>query len=203
MSRRMVRLSKTLSYVLRHRPDSIGLTVDEGGWIPVDELLAAWRRHQEPISRAELEEVVATSDKRRFSFSPDGLRIRANQGHSVSVDLGLEPIDPPEHLYHGTVARFLDSIRVKGKKKPVKVYELIGRKDNGLPEKIQKLRKTYEEGIEKYLAREWDAGIDAFNKALGIVPDDGPSKVYIDRCLAFKENPPPDDWDGVFTMTTK
>ena len=82
--------------------------------MPVNELLAAAARHGRSISREQLEEVVATNDKKRFSFSPDGLLVRANQGHSVEVDLGLVPIEPPELLYHGTVERFLDSIRAKG-----------------------------------------------------------------------------------------
>jgi len=99
--------------------------------------------------------------------------------------------------------RFLDSLRVKGKKLPVKVYELLGRKDNGITETIENVKKLYEQGIEKYLAREWDAGLEFLNKALAIKPDDGPSSVYVKRCLAFKEDPPQDDWDGVFTMTTK
>lgn len=114
MTRRTDRTSKFLSYVLRHRPESVGLELDEAGWVRVDELLAACRSHNHAISRAELEEVVRTNDKRRFSFSPDGLEIRANQGHSVSIDLGLDPVAPPELLYHGTVARFLDSIRREG-----------------------------------------------------------------------------------------
>lgn len=100
-------------------------------------------------------------------------------------------------------ARFLDSIRVKGKNLPVKVYELLGRKDNGIPESMENMRTLYEQGIEKYLAREWDTGLEFLNKALAIKPDDGPSNVYVKRCLAFKENPPPDDWDGVFTMESK
>jgi putative RNA 2'-phosphotransferase len=108
------RTSRFLSYVLRHRPETVGLELDEGGWVRVDELLAACRRHGRPISRAQLEAVVRSSDKQRFSFSRDGLRIRANQGHSVPIDLGLAPVAPPELLYHGTVARFLDAIRQEG-----------------------------------------------------------------------------------------
>jgi putative RNA 2'-phosphotransferase len=114
MGKEMVRWSKFLSLVLRHDPERIGLELDEGGWVLVDDLLAAWARHGDGISREELERVVATSDKKRFSISPDGLMIRANQGHSVSVELGLEPVKPPELLYHGTVERFLGSIRRKG-----------------------------------------------------------------------------------------
>ena len=109
-----VQTSKFLSYVLRHRPDSIGITLDENGWVEIDELLAAAQRHRKELSRARLERVVATNDKKRFTISADGERIRANQGHSVSVDLDLTPAVPPELLYHGTVERFLDSIRTQG-----------------------------------------------------------------------------------------
>jgi putative RNA 2'-phosphotransferase len=114
MNPQQVQLSKFLSYVLRHRPDSVGLSLDEAGWVSVDELLEAARCHGQPFSRAALDEVVATNDKKRFCFSPDRLRIRASQGHSVPVQLGLEPLEPPELLYHDTVARFLDSIRRQG-----------------------------------------------------------------------------------------
>jgi putative RNA 2'-phosphotransferase len=110
----LMKISKFLSLVLRHKPQVIGITLDTEGWVPVDELLAAASHHGQPISREQLKEVVATNDKNRFSFSPDGRLIRANQGHSVEVDLGLEPVEPPELLYHGTVDRFLDSIREKG-----------------------------------------------------------------------------------------
>ena len=114
MNKQLVTISKFLSLVLRHKPQEIGITLDSEGWVPVKELLAAAARHGRSISREQLDEVVATNDKRRFSFSPDGLLVRANQGHSVEVDLGLVPIEPPELLYHGTVQRFLDSIREKG-----------------------------------------------------------------------------------------
>jgi putative RNA 2'-phosphotransferase len=114
MSNEAVKISKLLSFVLRHRPQAIGITLDAEGWVAVDELLAAAARHGKPLTRQELEEVVATNDKKRFTFSPDGGRIRANQGHSVEVDLGLVPVEPPELLYHGTVERFLDGIRQQG-----------------------------------------------------------------------------------------
>ena len=100
--------------MLRHKPQAIGITLDAEGWVVVEELLAAAARHGQSITREQVEEVVATNDKKRFSFSPDGQLIRANQGHSVEVDLGLVPVEPPELLYHGTVERFLDSIREKG-----------------------------------------------------------------------------------------
>ncbi|MGO8749733.1 MAG: RNA 2'-phosphotransferase [Thermoguttaceae bacterium] len=114
MNKQLVEISKFLSFVLRHKPQAIGITLDAEGWVAVDELLAAAVRHGRSITRQQLEEVVATNDKQRFSFSADGRLIRANQGHSIEVDLGLVPVEPPELLYHGTVARFLDSIREKG-----------------------------------------------------------------------------------------
>ncbi|MGY2067138.1 RNA 2'-phosphotransferase [Blastococcus sp. SYSU DS0619] len=105
----VVRLSKRLSFVLRHRPDSVGLTLDDAGWADVGRLLAALR-----ISREALEHVVATNDKRRFAFDDTGTRIRASQGHSVAVDLGYAVTTPPAELFHGTVERFLPAILTEG-----------------------------------------------------------------------------------------
>src|SRR4051812_33485485 len=107
MTKHLVSTSKFLSLVLRHQPETIGVTLDPEGWIAVDALLAACAAHGKPIARALLNEVVATNDKKRFAFSPDGERIRANQGHSVEVDLGLTPREPPDILFHGTVEKFL------------------------------------------------------------------------------------------------
>ena len=114
MNRQLITISKFLSLVLRHNPQTIGITLDAEGWVAVDELLAAAARHGQVISQEQLDEVVWTNDKQRFSFSPDGRLIRANQGHSVEVDLGLVPREPPELQYHGTVERFLESIRAQG-----------------------------------------------------------------------------------------
>jgi len=112
--KKRLRLSKFLSLILRHEPQKVGLTLDAAGWVGVDELLEALARHGRAVTRAALDEVVATSDKKRFAFSDDGLRIRASQGHSVEVDLGYAPATPPDVLYHGTVERFLPSIRQGG-----------------------------------------------------------------------------------------
>lgn len=110
MSKQDVRKSKFLSLVLRHEPEKIGVQLDENGWIDVEVLLAALAAHGKPLSRAELDQLVRENDKRRFAFNSDGRRIRANQGHSVEVDLALEAQTPPEKLYHGTVEKFLTSI---------------------------------------------------------------------------------------------
>lgn len=113
-SDRLVKVSKYLSKHLRHQPERLGLTLGTGGWVAVADLLNACTEHQFPISREELETVVATSDKKRFSFDPTGELIRANQGHSVEVDLQLEPQVPPDILYHGTGDRAVEMILQSG-----------------------------------------------------------------------------------------
>ena len=110
--RRTVKVSKYLSKHLRHQPVRIGMRLEDGGWVEIDTLLAAAAAHGFPITREELDRVVATNDKKRFAI--EGTRIRASQGHSVDVDLGLPPAAPPAYLYHGTVAPNLDAIRAEG-----------------------------------------------------------------------------------------
>jgi putative RNA 2'-phosphotransferase len=116
MSKNVTRQSKFLSYVLRHAPESIGLTLDASGWAVIDELLARLAAAGPGMSRETLMKIVATDSKKRYTVSEDGLRIRAAQGHSIQVDLAIEPVTPPETLYHGTVGRFLESIRAEGLK---------------------------------------------------------------------------------------
>jgi putative RNA 2'-phosphotransferase len=111
-----VQLSKFLSFVLRHKPDAIGLALDPQGWAKIDELIGKANASGTSFSRDDLLRVVETNDKKRFSISADGLRIRAAQGHSVSVELGLSPKQPPPVLYHGTATRFVESILSEGLK---------------------------------------------------------------------------------------
>jgi putative RNA 2'-phosphotransferase len=117
MDRRLVTVSKFLSKHLRHAPEALGLTLQAGGWAAVDDLLAASARAGFAISYDELIECVETNDKQRFSFDDTGDLIRANQGHSIPVDLQLEAKEPPEMLYHGTVERFMTSILAEGLRK--------------------------------------------------------------------------------------
>ena len=109
-----VRRSKLLARVLRHRPGSIGIVLDPQGWTDVPGLLDALASHGHRITRADLERVVRHNDKRRFEWDAASDRIRARQGHSVDVDLGLVPTDPPDRLYHGTPQRNLESILATG-----------------------------------------------------------------------------------------
>ena len=103
-----------MSFALRHDPAAVGLAIDREGWAEVDALLRVLAARDEPVSREELEAIVRASDKQRFAFSEDSTRIRANQGHSIDVDLGLVPSDPPPRLFHGTVDRFIAGIRENG-----------------------------------------------------------------------------------------
>ena len=114
MKPNLVKVSKFLSYVLRHKPEAIGLELDEGGWASVEDLLNLANTSGKNITRQTIEEVVATNDKGRFAFNADQTKIRAVQGHSRPVDLALEPIQPPDVLFHGTATRFLDSIMETG-----------------------------------------------------------------------------------------
>jgi putative RNA 2'-phosphotransferase len=108
---------KFLSLVLRHAPETIGVAMDPNGWVLVDELIEKSQRHNHKLDFELLEEIVVTNDKQRFSFSADLTMIRANQGHSLNVDLQFEPRQPPDFLFHGTVGKFMESIRENGLQK--------------------------------------------------------------------------------------
>lgn len=107
-------ISKFMSLVLRHQPDTAGLTIGEGGWVEVTQLLEGMASAGRSVTREQLDFVVSDNDKQRFQFSGDGTRIRATQGHSVEVDLGYEPATPPSVLLHGTPGKFLVQIREQG-----------------------------------------------------------------------------------------
>ena len=109
-----VRLGRFISLVLRHDPSAAGITLDGHGWAVVDDLITGMNQHGRTIDEKTLRRIVAENNKTRYSFSDDGLRIRANQGHSIDVDVELVAADPPPVLYHGTALRFLDSIKASG-----------------------------------------------------------------------------------------
>jgi len=104
---------------------------------------------------------------------------------------------------HAIITRELDLLRVKGKKAGVLVHEILAKKNDGLSETKQKTVEKYLEGLAAYKERRWDDGIQRFTEALSIDESDSPSSVYLERCRQFKAEPPPDDWDGIFTMRTK
>jgi putative RNA 2'-phosphotransferase len=107
-------ISKLLSLVLRHKPETIGLTLDANGWADTSDLIEKLNTRGLNITFAILEKIVSTNDKQRFSFNGDKTRIRANQGHSISIDLGLPIKEPPPYLYHGTSEKSMNSILLSG-----------------------------------------------------------------------------------------
>jgi putative RNA 2'-phosphotransferase len=117
-----VKLSKFMSLVLRHKPDSIGLSLDDGGWADINELIDKASKVRVNLTPSLILDIVATSDKQRFCISPDGDRIRANQGHTVTVELGLHEAEPPNVLFHGTAWRNLSAIRREGIKRGNRNY---------------------------------------------------------------------------------
>lgn len=112
MNKNIVKISKYLSFVLRHKPEEIGVELDENGWLSIDELIDKTKKYT--LTYGLILEVVETNDKKRFAISGDGTKIKANQGHSVDIDLGLTPVNPPDCLYHGTAQRNLGKILVEG-----------------------------------------------------------------------------------------
>ena len=110
------KISKFLSYILRHKPESIGLELSETGWANLTDLMDCAAKHGTQLTRSQIETVVRTNNKQRFSLSEDKQQIRANQGHSIKVNLGLEAIAPPTTLYHGTATKYIDAITQQGLK---------------------------------------------------------------------------------------
>lgn len=114
MEKKLTQLSKFISLVLRHKPEEIGLKLDENGWADTAELIRRMNEKGGALTLQLLEQIVETNDKKRFAFNADQSKIRASQGHSVNVELGLEPVTPPAFLYHGTADKNLASILANG-----------------------------------------------------------------------------------------
>lgn len=114
MKNQYKQISKFLSLVLRHKPEVIGLNLDENGWAGVKELQEKCAKQNQDFTLEELDEIVETNDKKRFIFNEDQTKIRANQGHSIDINLALKPQQPPEFLYHGTAENNVKSILEKG-----------------------------------------------------------------------------------------
>ena len=117
-----IKLGRFLSLVLRHDPSAAGITLDEHGWADVDELLAGVNRTGRKINMAVLERIVRENNKQRYAFNEGRTKIRANQGHSISVDVELKAAEPPKYLYHGTASRFLPAIQAEGIRKMSRQY---------------------------------------------------------------------------------
>ena len=114
-------ISRYMSLILRHKPEIIDISLDEHGWAAVNELINGIARNNEGFDMATLEEIVKTDNKQRYSFNADKTLIRANQGHSIPVDVELEEKEPPEFLYHGTGEKYVSSIRLWTTCVPLKI----------------------------------------------------------------------------------
>lgn len=165
-SKRIVRVSKYLSLHLRHQPEQLGLELEPGGWVGVETLLDACQRHNFSLTREELNEVVEKNDKKRFSFDDSATRIRANQGHSVEVDLQLEPAVPPDVLYHGTATSALASVQEKGLEKMARHHVHLSK----TPEEARKVGARHGKPVVLSVAAEamYKAGILFFVSANGV-----------------------------------
>lgn len=154
--------SKFLSYVLRHHPELIDLNLDENGWANVDELIVKSTNDSQGFTFEELDEIVETNDKKRFIFNEDKTRIRANQGHSIDINLALIPQQPPEFLYHGTAQGNINSILEKGIEKRSRQHVHLSQ-DKETASKVGmrhgkpviltiNTQKMFEDGLEFYLS---------------------------------------------------
>ena len=119
---KMKKMSVFLSLVLRHQPDAAGITLDEHGWADVEALIEGFQKTGRPLDLEMLKEIVRTDEKGRYSMSEDGTLIRANQGHSIPVDVELKETRPPKVLFHGTAERFLPTIMTQGLKSMSRLY---------------------------------------------------------------------------------
>lgn len=163
MDKKLIETSKLISKILRHDPESFGLTLEEnGGWLEINLLIESLNKHNISITLDILEKIIVENDKQRLSISPDGLKIRANYGHSLPVLIDFESITPPDILYHGTATRFIDSIKQQGLipksrqyvhlSDEIKMANSVGQR-HGKPVilKVQ-AQKMFEEGFKFYKA---------------------------------------------------
>ena len=157
------KLSVFISLILRHKPDAADIQLDEHGWANVDELINGINNTGRNINMDILEEIIRTDNKQRYSFNDDKTLIRANQGHSIPVDVELEEKQPPKYLYHGTADRFLDSIMTDGLKPMGRLYVHLSKdeetamkvgKRHGKPIVLKiKSEEMYNDGIKFYLSQ--------------------------------------------------
>jgi putative RNA 2'-phosphotransferase len=162
----ITRISKFLSLVLRHQPELIGIELDKNGWVEVRELLKKSASHGTKITREILEEVVVNNSKKRFAFSDNNMKIRASQGHSVEIDLGYEPKQPPDLLYHGSATKNVSSILKSGLEKQSRSHvHLSADKETAIV-----VGKRHGEPVifEIAAARMFDAGQQFFLSANGV-----------------------------------
>lgn len=182
MSKKLVNLSRELSYLLRHNPLSKNLHMDNHGWVRISELLS----NDSNFTIDILKEIVTTDEKQRYDISDDGLYIRANQGHSIPVDLELKPIVPPDILYHGTVDRYLDSILKNGIVKGNRQYVHLS-ENYETAFSVASRRKGMSVTLEVQSGKMYKDGIMFYRSKNGVWLTDYVSKEYIDTLYVDSE----------------
>ena len=171
----IIKKSRFLSMVLRHKPEKANLVLDDAGWTDVKILLTNTK-----MGMATLEAVVATNNKKRFEFNDDKTQIRARQGHSVKVELGYDPKDPPEFLYHGTATRFLDAILKEGLK-PMGRHQVHLSQDLATASQVGK-RHGKLVILKVYAQRMAQAGIKFYVTENGVWLTDKVAPRYLEQC---------------------
>lgn len=155
-------LSKFISLILRHKPEVIGIKLDAQGYVDVKELIEKINNTGKNINIEILEQIVKEDNKQRYSFDEDRNKIRANQGHSINVDVELKELEPPKYLYHGTATRFLDNIKKEGIVRQSRLYVHLSNdintaikvgKRHGTPVVLEiNTEEMYENGYKFYLS---------------------------------------------------
>lgn len=156
------KLSKFISLILRHKPEEIGITLDEHGWAKVEDLINGINKSGRHIDMDILEEIVKTDNKQRYSFNEDKTKIRANQGHSIPVTIEFKELEPPKTLYHGTATKSLAGIMQQGIKSMSRLYvhlskdfetaKQVGTRHGECVVLVINAKRMYENGIKFYLS---------------------------------------------------
>ena len=156
------KLSKFISLILRHKPEEIGITLDDYGWAKIEDLINGINRSGRRIDMEILEEIVRTDNKQRYSFNEDKTKIRANQGHSIPVNVDLKELEPPKTLYHGTATKSLEGIKSLGIKSMTRLYvhlskdfetaKQVGTRHGECVVLLINAERMYKDGIKFYLS---------------------------------------------------
>ena len=152
-----------MSLALRHKPEALDLQLDNQGWSTIEALIKGFQNKGISLTLEQLQKIVEENNKKRFTFNEDGTMIRANQGHSIDIDLGMEPTTPPPTLFHGTATRFLDSIQATGLEKRSRQHvhlsadketaSQVGKRHGKLVILVVRSAEMHEKGFEFFISK--------------------------------------------------
>ncbi len=189
----LIKTGKFLSLILRHKPNVIGISLDEHGWADVSDLIAGIKKTRN-FDMNMLEEIVRTDNKQRFAFNPDHTKIRANQGHSIAVDVELKEQNPPEILYHGTGTKYVSSILKKGLLSQSRLYVHLSK---DVPTAINVGKRHGKPAVFTIRAGEMSRkGYQFFLSENGVWLTKFVPAEYLKNDIYFPENTLTDAWQG-------